>query len=314
MSKLFYYSDVEIELSPYFREIEEKNSRLYNYLYEQMRDHEDIGIAEDMIKYLADNAADFTGNPQYLDMISVLACTINITVEHIKLVQDYYDSTLIHEENKLDPDDFNMVFTQTIEKNIRVGKIREILFNNSDREDIYDTIFNYSDSESLDESVDGMDGGTLVQTGNESIVSHQEVEADVVKNNDISFSEMFQSIVGVVNYSKDANDDSIVNFKNKIEGINGAIAKASSDLSVCITEMVAEMQNDKTTIARLNFLLSIQQKAFSSQQMKLNEARNEIARLQARIKANEEAEINQREISKKIAELSNLSSTQLTNI
>ena len=314
MSKLFYYSDVEIELSPYFREIEEKNSRLYNYLYEQMRDHEDIGIAEDMIKYLADNAADFTGNPQYLDMISVLACTINITVEHIKLVQDYYDSTLIHEENKLDPDDFNMVFTQAIEKNIRVGKIREILFNNSDREDIYDTIFNYSDSESLDESVDGMDGGTLVQTGNESIVSHQEVEADVVKNNDISFSEMFQSIVGVVNYSKDANDDSIVNFKNKIEGINGAIAKASSDLSVCITEMVAEMQNDKTTIARLNFLLSIQQKAFSSQQMKLNEARNEIARLQARIKANEEAEINQREISKKIAELSNLSSTQLTNI
>lgn len=319
MSKLFYFKDIEDGLDDYLSILEADNAKLYQFIYQHLKDNTSVGISEDMIAFLCDNSEEIKGKVEYLDMISTFAFNIVFTVEHMRFVIDYFQNDIISTENRLDTEDFYMILTEAIEKNIAIERIKEIFLSGKNVYDIYAEIDNYRDENLTSMVTDDVsmeeEQHTDTEISNSERMSITNHEQDIVSQpKDVPFSDMFQSIVSVVTYNN-KNDDSIGEFKNRSEGINSVITKASSDLAVCLTEMLGEMQNDKTTIARLEFLLSIQQKAFSTQQLKLNEARNEISRLNLIIKENEEAELNRRAIEQKIAELSNLSgSNKLSRI
>lgn len=315
MENILYLNGKDGKVNECLSNIEKENSKFYQFIYEQLIENENVGISSEMLTYLSEHAREIDGDAYYLDMLCSFAVNIICSVEHMKFIIDYFQGDIVSEENKINSNDFFMLFNAALEKKIPLETLKDIMIHGGIYE-IYDAIEKYEINSDEDKNNlildEGVNSSSLVMER-----EHNEMlkEPEVVNHpSEISYSDMFSSIVSVVTYENQHKEDSVSAFKARSEGINANISKASSDLAVCIAEMTNEMQNDKTTIKKLEFMLSIQQQMFSSLQGKLNIARNEIARLNNIIKENEEAERNRIAINNKIAELSSLSDNFLRKV
>ena len=294
------------EIENLFAQLKERNRVLYQFLYNTLRKDPLLGIRKDVLTYVAENAAQFNQDRRYMFKLAGLMCNIKILPEHIRWVDDFLKSKGNYET----VDDFIIVFSQAVEKDIPLAQIKEIFNKESDQLVLYQKIACYqkpSDEEvndSLNESNE-IDADKTVGIVEEDNASAEDEGKEAFVSPGSDFTDLFHNIVTVMS-KKDGADDEIRSVDENFKQIVAKFQLATSELMAYASEVVHTLEGEKEKNERLNALLSIQQRALSGQQEKINELRIQNAHLRSRIQSAEKSEMRWEAINQKICELQNL--------
>ena len=294
------------EIENLFTQLKENNRVLYQFLYNTLRKDPLLGIRKDVLKYVAENAAQFNQDRRYMFNLAGIMCNIKILPEHIKWVDDFLKSKGNYET----VDDFIIVFSQAVEKDIPLTQIKELFDKESDQLALYQKIACYqkpSDEEvndSLNEANEIEADNTVGTVEEDNSIAEAEGK-EVFVSQESDFTELFHNIVTVMS-KKEGADDEIRSVDENFKQIVAKFQLATSELMAYASEVVHILEGEKEKNERLNALLSIQQRALSGQQEKINELRIQNAHLRSRIQSAEKSEMRREAINQKICELQNL--------
>lgn len=296
------------EIENLFTQLKENNRVLYQFLYNTLRKDPLLGIRKDVLKYVAENAAQFNQDRRYMFNLAGIMCNIKILPEHIKWVDDFLKSKGNYET----VDDFIIVFSQAVEKDIPLTQIKELFDKESDQLALYQKIACYqkvSDEEKNDSlnETNEIEAENTVENAVEEIEENNSIaeEKEGIISHGSDFAEMFHNIITVMSKKEEA-DDEIHSVDENFKQIVAKLQLATSELMAYASEVVHMMEGEKEKNERLNALLSIQQRALSGQQEKINELRIQNTHLRARIQSAEKSEMRREAINQKINELQNL--------
>lgn len=299
------------EIENLFTQLKENNRVLYQFLYNTLRKDPLLGIRKDVLKYVAENAAQFNQDRRYMFNLAGIMCNIKILPEHIKWVDDFLKS-----KGYETVDDFIIVFSQAVEKDIPLTQIKELFDKESDQLALYQKIACYQ-KVSDEEKNDSLNETNEIEAENTVENAVENAVEEIEENNSIAeekegiishgsdFAEMFHNIITVMS-KKEGADDEIYSVDENFKQIIVKFQLATSELMAYASEVVHMMEGEKEKNERLNALLSIQQRALSGQQEKINELRIQNTHLRARIQSAEKSEMRREAINQKINELQNL--------
>lgn len=294
------------EIENLFTQLKENNSVLYQFLYNTLRKDPLLGIRKDVLTYVAENAAQFNQDRRYMFKLAGLMCNIKILPEHIRWVDDFLKSKGNYET----VEDFIIVFSQAVEKDIPLAQIKEIFNKESDQLVLYQKIACYqkpSDKEvnaSLNDANEIEADNTVGTVEEDNSIAEAEGK-EVFVSQESDFTELFHNIVTVMS-KKEGADDEIHSVDENFKQIVAKFQLATSELMAYASKVVHMIEGEKEKNERLNALLSIQQRALSGQQEKINELRIQNTHLRARIQSAEKSEMRREAINQKINELQNL--------
>lgn len=294
------------EVEKLFTQLEESNGVLYRFLKSTLQKDPLLGIRQDVLVYVAENAAQFGQDHGYMFNLAVTICNIKIMPEHIK----WMDSYLKKKETLDDDDDFFILFTEALDKDMPLEQIKNLFESERDELIIYDKIMNYQPNQP--DTVE-TDNGDIMDEEKESAkeieVREKNPIADengiVHENRESDYADMFHSLITVMN-KKDGTDDEVHSVDENFKKIVAKFQLATSELIAYASEVVHAMECKKEENERLNALLTIQQRVLSSQQDKINDLRIQITHLNVRIQNAEKTEMRREAINQKINELQNL--------
>ena len=293
------------EIENLFTRLKENNKVLYQFLYNTLRKDPLLGIRKDVLKYVAENAAQFNQDRRYMFKLAGIMCNIKILPEHIKWVDDFLKS----KGNYENVDDFIIVLSQAVEKDIPLTQIKELFDKESDQLALYQKIACYQKvshgekndflneietENTVENAVGEIEENNCIAEEKEGVISHGS-----------DFAEMFHNIITVMS-KKEGTDDEIHFVDENFKQIVAKFQLATSELMAYVSEVVHMMEGEKEKNERLNALLSIQQRVLSGQQEKINELRIQNTHLRARIQSAEKSEMRREAINQKICELQNL--------
>lgn len=293
------------EIENLFTRLKENNKVLYQFLYNTLRKDPLLGIRKDVLKYVAENAAQFNQDRRYMFNLAGIMCNIKILPEHIKWVDDFLKSKGNYET----VDDFIIVLIQAVEKDIPLMQIKELFDKESDQLALYQKIACYQkvSHEEKNDSLNEIEAENTVENAVGKIEENNCIaeEKEGVISHGSDFAEMFHNIITVMS-KKEGADDEIHFVDENFKQIVAKFQLATSELMAYVSEVVHMMEGEKEKNERLNALLSIQQRVLSGQQEKINELRIQNTHLRARIQSAEKSEMRREAINQKICELQNL--------
>lgn len=295
------------EVEKLFTQLEENNGVLYRFLKSTLQKDPLRGIRQDVLIYVAENAAQFGQDHGYMFSLAVLLCNIKIMPEHIK----WMDSYLKKKEKIDDDDDFFILFTEALEKDMPLAQIKNLFETETDEIIMYDKIMNYQsdtvETEDKDISDEVTESAKEITVREKNSVAEENGEENgiVHENGESGYAEMFNSLITVMN-KKDGTDDEVHSVDENFKKIVAKFQLATSELIAYASEVVHAMECKKEENERLNALLTIQQRVLSSQQDKISELRIQITHLNVRIQNAEKTEMRREAINQKINELQNL--------
>lgn len=290
--------------------LKEKNEVLYQFLVSTLQRDSLLGVRYDVLAYVADHAEQFGTDQRYMFNMANVMCNVKIKPKHIEWM-NYY---LKEKEPIVSVDDFVIMFSEAVEKDIPIEQIQELFETEEGEIELYGKIMNYQPNLSLNEnngSVDckSPDSDDEDEESNEAVLSTnkpitEEVSVNV-NSHESDYAEMFHSLITVMS-RKDSEDNEIHFMDENFKKIVAKFQLATSELTSYSLEIIHKMEKDKEEIERLNALLTIQQRVMSNQQNKINELRSQIAHLNSRLWDAEKTEMRREEINQKITELQNL--------
>lgn len=290
--------------------LKEKNEVLYQFLVSTLQRDSLLGVRYDVLAYVADHAEQFGTDQRYMFNMANVMCNVKIKPKHIEWM-NYY---LKEKEPIVSVDDFVIMFSEAVEKDIPIEQIQELFETEEGEIELYGKIMNYQPNLSLNEnngSVDckSPDSDDEDEESNEAVLSTNKPITEEVSVNENShesdYAEMFHSLITVMS-RKDSEDNEIHFMDENFKKIVAKFQLATSELTSYSLEIIHKMEKDKDEIERLNALLTIQQRVMSNQQNKINELRSQIAHLNSRLWDAEKTEMRREEINQKITELQNL--------
>lgn len=223
--------------------------------------------------------------------------------EHI----EWIDSYLKRKENLDNVDDFFIMFSEAVERNMPLNEIKKLFEKETDELIIYDKILNYNtDTAEIDDenmpNEEKVNAKEIVIDAKKSIANDNKT---VYEKRESDYAEMFHSLITVMS-KKDDSDNEVYSVDDNFKKIAAKFQLATSELIAYASEVVHAMECKREENERLNALLTIQQRVLSGQQDKINELRMQIANLNSRIQNAEKKEMRRKAIDQKISELQNL--------
>lgn len=297
--------------------IREKNLAFYTQLGLVFDKDEGAACREDVLKYFAEHAEQFREDTLYLYHIASL-------VENVKLAPEWFQwfNEYLSKSGGVSLDDFVIVMGEAVEKDIPLEETREIFEQgDSDILTIYEAIDQYqpvmlqtrskmdhSDYQGVADETEPLMEETAMQ---EPIAEMSpEITKTEVKNNTDNYIDMFESLVKAMSIKGRSMDNEVLNVQDNLNKIIAKFQLTITELSAYSTEIIREWEKDKEENERMMALHNLQQKAIENQQKKINELRNENARLTSRIQDVSKSELRRVAINKKITELQSLASDQ----
>lgn len=294
--RIVYFKDKDEEgIEGFFQTIEKENFKLSQFLMESLKKDSSIGIRDDVLKYVSENAASFGENQSYLFHIASFLNNLKMTAEHLAWVNDLFGKNT---ENRFSIDDFAIVFTEAVEHDIPLAKIKELFSSEEDELNIYEKVISYVPDPDLPEE-------SAVESAGELLPKADEKEYAVSKSDEPGYADIFGNLITALGIKGDSSE-SLRTVNDNLNKIAAKFQLATSEFSVYASEIVHEMETDKKEIERLTALMNLQQRMMVSQQNKINELRNEIAKLSCKLQDAERTEMRREAINQKICELQNL--------
>lgn len=303
--RVIYFKDKdEKNIVDLFQTIEKENYKLSQFLIENLKKDSSIGIRDDVLKYISENAASFGENQSYLFNIVCFLKNLKMTAEHLAWVNDFFNKNM---ENLFSIEDFAIVFNEAVERDIPLFKIKKFFSSDEDELSIYEKVISYvpNDADLPEESV--------IETAEELQQKGEKKEYDVSRLDEPGYADIFGNLITALRIRSDSSE-SLSKVNENLNKIAAKFQFATSELSVYASEIVHEMETDKKEIERLTALMNLQQRMMVSQQNKINELNNEIARLSCKLQDAERKELKREAINQKICELQNLTSNDHKDI
>lgn len=291
------------EVDKLFTQLKTSNDVLYRFLISELQKDSLLEIRKDILDYIAENAANFEKNHKYMFNLAGIICNIKIMPEHI----EWIDSYLKRKENLDNVDDFFIMFSEAVERNMPLNEIKKLFEKETDELIIYDKILNYNtDTAEIDgenmPNEEKVNAKEIVIDDKKSIANDNKT---VYEKRESDYAEMFHSLITVMS-KKDDSDNEVYSVDDNFKKIAAKFQLATSELIAYASEVVHAMECKREENERLNALLTIQQRVLSGQQDKINELRMQIANLNSRIQNAEKKEMRRKAIDQKISELQNL--------
>ncbi len=291
------------EVDKLFTQLKTSNDVLYRFLISELQKDSLLEIRKDILDYIAENAANFGKNHKYMFNLAGIICNIKIMPEHI----EWIDSYLKRKENLDNVDDFFIMFSEAVERNMPLNEIKKLFEKETDELIIYDKILNYN-TDTAEIDGENMPNEEKVNAKEIAIDAKKSIANDnktVYEKRESDYAEMFHSLITVMS-KKDDSDNEVYSVDDNFKKIAAKFQLATSELIAYASEVVHAMECKREENERLNALLTIQQRVLSGQQDKINELRMQIANLNSRIQNAEKKEMRRKAIDQKISELQNL--------
>ena len=312
--KIIYFKDIEKpEIAEILDTIKKKNDGMYDALLSHLRSEGTSGIRDDILKFIANHIEEFKTDENYLYNIAALVGNAKVTPDHLSWAVSYFNN-----ENLISIDDFMIIFSEAIEKDMPLSVIQKCYKDAGNNEvQLYEKIVSYGGEEKKkEETEDNVAGESAsdektedkkLELANVSADVVEEMEEDTSKTD---MEEMFENLLVAMSHGNKTMDMSVIRVQ---EGFNKIVAKLQVDLTELtsyVTQVVREWEGDKEEIGRLNALTKIQQKVMSNQQQRINELQGKILRQENRIREAEKFEMQQAAIQRKITELGSLAASE----
>lgn len=311
---IIYFKDIEKpEITEILDTIKKKNDGMYDALLSHLRSEGTSGIRDDILKFIANHIEEFKTDENYLYNIAALVGNAKVTPDHMSWAVSYFNN-----ENLISIDDFMIIFSEAIEKDMPLSVIQKCYKDAGNNEvQLYEKIVSYGGEEKKkEETEDNVAGESAsdektedkkLELANVSADVVEEMEEDTSKTD---MEEMFENLLVAMSHGNKTMDMSVIRVQ---EGFNKIVAKLQVDLTELtsyVTQVVREWEGDKEEIGRLNALTKIQQKVMSNQQQRINELQGKILRQENRIREAEKFEMQQAAIQRKITELGSLAASE----
>lgn len=290
-----------------FSNIKDANLPLYNHLMASLEKSPSVGIRMDVLGFFAEHATDLKDDEKYIFHIVDFACNPKMTVEHLRLVNDYFYHN--GSENKFSMDDFGVVFSACVEKNIPIAEIKSLFYSDKDVMEIYASVDAYISQPAMEESLTEIVNEEQQETTlSEPIGPSEVIDSNVEINqyeriNEASDVDMFNNLVTLM-ATTDVDEARFINTaQDKFMDMLQQLQDVSSSISVFSTEFINSMKSDKEEIKKLNAMIMLMKKLLSQKQGEINELRGEISKLNSRIHSFESAEFKQDALREKVGEL-----------
>lgn len=311
---IIYFKDIEKpEITEILDTIKKKNDGMYDALLSHLRSEGTSGIRDDILKFIANHIEEFKTDENYLYNIAALVGNAKVTPDHLSWAVSYFNN-----ENLISIDDFMIIFSEAIEKDMPLSVIQKCYKDAGDNEvQLYEKIVSYGGEEKKKEETEDNVAGesTSDEKTEDKKLELANVSADVVEEMEEDTSktdmeEMFENLLVAMSHGNKTMDMSVIRVQ---EGFNKIVAKLQVDLTELtsyVTQVIREWEGDKEEIGRLNALTKIQQKVMSNQQQRINELQGKILRQENRIREAEKFEMQQAAIQRKITELGSLAASE----
>lgn len=292
--RIVYLKDMkDVKFCELFEKIKDGNPKLYNALYMNLEKDSSLGIRDDVLTYMAECIEDFNNEPEYAYSIADFATNIKVTPACLAWINEYFSDNA-----EIGIGDFQIVFSEAIEKDIPLEKIKDIFSEKPiDIIGIYQKVEEYSEKE-INVLEEEEEHDNLSQVDDNLVVGSVHEE----HHNKVSgYEDVVGNLLTVMTH-KNRNENEI---RNAQENMNKNLAKFQNyhnEIAAYVTEIIRAWEKDKEENVRLQALLEIQQKILSNQQMKINELRNENVQLNERILVATRAEMQLQAIGQKLAE------------
>ena len=216
---------------------------------------------------------------------------------------------LKQQDVQLSMDDFGVVFSACVEKNIPIAEIKSLFYSDKDVMDIYASVDAYISQPVPEEAPDEI----ITEEREETALSESTAPSEVIvgdaefsqyeRTNEASDVDMFNNLVTLM-ATTDVDEARFINTaQGKFMDTLQQLQDVSSSISVFSTEFINSMKSDKEEIKKLNAMIMLMKKLLSQKQGEINELRGEISKLNSRIHSFESAEFKQDALREKVGEL-----------
>jgi len=302
--KLVYAKDLlEANVEEVVGKIKTGNIKLYEAIVTNLQRDNSLGIREDVLRYMAQNIAEFRIEQEFVHNMAELVSNVKVTPECVKWINEYFS-----DEVPVDVNDFVIVFNEAIEKDIPLTEIKSLFMESNDILEIYQKVEEYVKAEvkeavpEEETIVAGEQQISVVQTQPEIEPRKEENEyGDVVAN----------LITVMMNRSND--EAAIIEMKEKMNAFLAEQQSLFSRMSAFSAEIMRLWEKDKEEKERLEALLRLQQKMMLNQQRKINELRNENEQLNEQLQSASRAKRQLQVISRNLAEYEAMPEDNLQN-
>ena len=312
--EIIYLKDIEkLEIAKILDTIKEKNDGMYDALLSHLRSEGTSGIRDDVLKFIANHIEEFKTDENYLYNIAALVGNAKVTPDHLSWAVSYFNN-----ENLISIDDFMIIFSEAIEKDMPLSVIQKCYKDAGNNEvQLYEKIVSYSEEEKKEEETEDNVAGesasdektedNKLELANVSADVVEEMEEDTSKTD---MEEMFENLLVAMSHGNKTMDMSVIRVQEEFNKIVAKLQVDLTELTSYVTQVVREWEGDKEEIGRLNALTKIQQKVMSNQQQRINELQGKILRQENRIREAEKFEMQQAAIQRKITELGSLAASE----
>lgn len=312
--EIIYLKDIEkLEIAKILDTIKEKNDGMYDALLSHLRSEGTSGIRDDVLKFIANHIEEFKTDENYLYNIAALVGNAKVTPDHLSWAVSYFNN-----ENLISIDDFMIIFSEAIEKDMPLSVIQKCYKDAGNNEvQLYEKIVSYSGEEKKEEETEDNVAGESasdektedkkLELANVSADVVEEMEEDTSKTD---MEEMFENLLVAMSHGNKTMDMSVIRVQEEFNKIVAKLQVDLTELTSYVTQVVREWEGDKEEIGRLNALTKIQQKVMSNQQQRINELQGKILRQENRIREAEKFEMQQAAIQRKITELGSLAASE----
>lgn len=312
--EIIYLKDIEkLEIAKILDTIKEKNDGMYDALLSHLRSEGTSGIRDDVLKFIANHIEEFKTDENYLYNIAALVGNAKVTPDHLSWAVSYFNN-----ENLISIDDFMIIFSEAIEKDMPLSVIQKCYKDAGNNEvQLYEKIVSYSGEEKKEEETEDNVAGESasdektedkkLELANVSADVVEEMEEDTSKTD---MEEMFENLLVAMSHGNKTMDMSVIRVQEEFNKIVAKLQVDLTELTSYVTQVVREWEGDKEEIGRLNALSKIQQKVMSNQQQRINELQGKILRQENRIREAEKFEMQQAAIQRKITELGSLAASE----
>ncbi len=312
--EIIYLKDIEkLEIAKILDTIKEKNDGMYDALLSHLRSEGTSGIRDDVLKFIANHIEEFKTDENYLYNIAALVGNAKVTPDHLSWAVSYFNN-----ENLISIDDFMIIFSEAIEKDMPLSVIQKCYKDAGNNEvQLYEKIVSYSGEEKKEEETEDNAAGESasdektedkkLELANVSADVVEEMEEDTSKTD---MEEMFENLLVAMSHGNKTMDMSVIRVQEEFNKIVAKLQVDLTELTSYVTQVVREWEGDKEEIGRLNALTKIQQKVMSNQQQRINELQGKILRQENRIREAEKFEMQQAAIQRKITELGSLAASE----
>lgn len=293
----------DADITKMLSSIKEKNGMLYDVVYDVLNSPNMQGIRKDVLAYLATHG-DETIEDSYI--LSFLIGRREFSAEWYSWLKEYMES-----EMHIRIDDIGILLNEAVERNISLEELKVIVKGKESLVEVF-PMLEREGNDTGEQAIAGCDEDDVyaaaeVSEGLEAAAQNGNIPAQEQNIHGADGREPYFGVLNdmltVMSGAGQEEKTSVLSVQDNLNQIAAKFQSALTELSTCSTEIVRGWEKDRGRIERQTALYHLYQNIIRSQQMKINEMRNEINRLNALRKAEEKKARERKALSQKITEL-----------